>query len=278
MRESESAREASHWRSVGAQWALQESPGLPSPEDIAFYEQSVADWHAQARPASVLALLLGVTPEIALMRWPAGAEVVAVDQSQGMIGAVWPGARPGHAAVCARWTELPLAAASRDVAIGDGCYSCLDAAAYRVMSRALREVLRPGGLLVMRFFVRPEARESTAQVFADLFAKRIGSFFAFKWRLAMALHGTLAEGVRLADVWDAWHAAVPQPEALARHLDWSLPKILMMDHYRKSELRYTFPTLAEARVALEDDFREIACRVPYYELGTRCPTLILQPR
>jgi len=44
------------------------------------------------------------------------------------------------------------------------------------------------------------------------------------------------------------------------------------------ELRYTFPTLAEARAALRDDFSEIACGLPGYELGERCPTFVLAPR
>ena len=195
-----------------------------------------------------------------------------------MIEAVWPGAKLGFSAACARWTHLPLHAGRADVAIGDGCFSSLSGAAYGAMTRSVHRVLRPDGLLVMRFFSRPERPESAARVFADLFEGRIGRFFAFKWRLAMALHGGLEEGVRLAEVWDAWHATVPEPARLAGSLGWPLEKLLMMDAYRESALRFTFPTLAEARAALWTDFEELACRVPAYELGERCPTLILRPR
>ena len=212
------------------------------------------------------------------MRWPAGTRVLAVDQSRAMIGAVWPGARLGFSAACARWTELPLSAASRDIAIGDGCFSSLSGAAYGAMTRSVRRVLRPAGLFVMRFFNRPEESESATRVFADLSEGRIGSFFAFKWRLAMALHGALAEGVRLGDIWDAWHAAIPEPDRLASRLGWPLEKLSMMDAYRESDVRFTFPTLAEARAALRPEFDEIACRFGGYELGERCPTLVLRPR
>ena len=268
---------ASHWGQLADRWRLQESPGRPCAEDVGFYEEAVQRWHG-GRSAAPLALLLGVTPEIALMRWPAGTGLLAIDQSRAMIGAVWPGATLGFSAACAGWTGLPLPAESRDVAIGDGCYSSLSADAYGAMGRSIRRVLRPGGILVMRFFNRPEQSEPTARVFADLAEGRIGSFFAFKWRLAMALHGTIKEGVRLGAIWDAWHAAVPEPDRLASRLGWPLEKLSMMDAYRQSDVRFTFPTLAEARAALHADFEEIACRFPGYELGERCPTLILQPR
>lgn len=268
----------SHWQKNAERWRLQESPGRPNAEDVAFYEDAVTQWREGSRSASPLALVLGVTPEIALMRWPAGIRVVAADQSWGMIRGVWPGASRGFPAACARWTALPFRDASTDVAIGDGCFSSLSGAAYKVMAQSIRRVLRADGVLVMRYFNRPERPEPVPEVFADLFAGRIGSFFAAKWRLAMALHGTLDEGVRLGDVWDAWHAAVPEPDRLAKRLDWSLDKILMMDLYRDSGIRFTFPTLAEARAALQGDFEEIACRFPGYELGERCPTLVLRPR
>jgi len=269
---------ADHWQRFAARWRLQESPGQPADEDIGFYQEAVRTWYQKSRPAQPLALLLGVTPEITEMSWPPGTQVLAADQSRVMIKAIWPGAALGFQAVCARWTALPLPAESRDIVIGDGCFSALQGGAYGAMAQSVRRVLRPSGRFVIRFYVRPEEAEPVEHVFADLFQRRIGSFFAFKWRLAMALHGTLDEGVRLADIWNAWHAAVPRPDELAQHVGWPLAKVLTIDDYRGMELRYTFPTLAEARAALRDDFSEIACGLPGYELGERCPTFVLAPR
>ena len=47
-------------------------------------------------------------------------------------------------------------------------------------------------------------------------------------------------------------------------------------NYREVATRYSFPTLAEAR-ALAGDFEIVATHVPAYELGERCPTLIMRP-
>jgi hypothetical protein len=146
------------------------------------------------------------------------------------------------------------------------------------MTRALRRVLRAHGLVLLRFFTRPDRPEPVQQVFEDLFEGRIGNFHVFKWRLAMALHPSLGEGVRLADIWDAWQAAVPRPEELARKLGWPLPEVSTMADFRQVHARYTFPTLAETRSVLAAEFEEIACHFPGYELGERCPTLALRPR
>jgi len=212
------------------------------------------------------------------MPWPPDTRMVAVDVSRAMIRGVWPGAALGHVAVCARWTAMPLAGGTEHVVIGDGCFSALTGDAYQAMARSLRALLRPDGLALMRFFIRPERPETPAIVFGDLEAGQIGNFHVFKWRLAMAVHGALADGVRLADIWDAWHAAVPRPEILARNRGWPLPVISTIDDFRGVDARYTFPTLAEARSAMAEGFEEIACHFPSYELGERCPILAFRPR
>ncbi|MCC7484165.1 MAG: methyltransferase domain-containing protein [Burkholderiales bacterium] len=269
---------ADNWTRPAKSWALRASPLRPAAEDIAVYRREIRSWHGAVAPGGVAALLLGVTPEIATMDWPAGTRLTAVDVSRAMIGGVWPGASRGQAAVCARWAKLPFPDGSHQVAIGDGCYSVLTADAYEATTRSLRRVLRPDGLLVLRWFTRPERPEAPARVFADLAAGRIGSFHAFKWRLAMALHDTLAAGVRLSDIWEVWHAAVPHPERLAAERGWPLPVVGTIDDFRGLATRYTFPTLAEARSTLSDAFDEAACHFPSYELGERCPVIAYRPR
>ena len=274
------SEQSQHWEKFTRRWNLAESPGRPAPEDIRFFERSLGNWFAVARPrAAPQALLLGVTPEIARMRWPAvGTQVLAVDQSHTMVRAIWPGAAMGFQAVCADWTALPVAGDSRDIVIGDGCYTTLARGAYATMTRSIRRVLRVTGVFVIRFFLRPDRPERVEAVFDDLARRRVGSFFAFKWRLAMALHGTLEQGVRLADVWDAWHVAVPRPETLPASLGWPMEKIQTINDYRGNAVRYTFPTLAEARATLKSEFDELDCHLGGYELGRLCPTFVLRPR
>ncbi len=267
-----------HWNEHARQWSLIGSPLRPAPEDIRLLESAVQDWHSQNAVHTPRALLCGVTAEIAGMRWPAGTRLTAVDHSRPMIAGVWPRNPAPGLAVCGDWFALPLADASQHLLIGDGCYSIFTGRAYyAAFSAELRRVAARNALLAMRYFLRPARAESVKQVVADLWGKRIGNFHVFKWRLAMALHGTLEEGVRLGDIWNAWHAAAPDPAALATHLGWRPEVVNTIHNYRNIDTRYTFPTLEEAR-ALVGDFSIVATHTPGYELGERCPTLIMRPR
>ena len=269
-----------HWIRAARSWALRDSPLRPSREDIHLYQRCLQRWREASRHGPLSALLLGVTPEIAAMSWPAGAVLLAADLSRAMIGGLWPGAgaAPGHAAVCARWQALPLADGSQDLIIGDGCFSALVGDDYPAMAQSLRRVVRPRGQVLMRFFVRPDERETPARVFSDLHAGWIGSFHAFKWRLAMALHPSLDAGVRLGAIWDAWNAAVSSPAELARSRGWPLPVVLTIDDFRGGAGRYTFPTLSEVRAVMAEGFEEVSCDFPGYELGERCPVMAFRPR
>lgn len=266
-----------HWNQHARQWSLIGTPLRPVAEDILLLENEISDWCARTTVAAPRALLCGVTPEVARMRWPDGTRLVAVDHSQPMISGVWPAGEAPGVAVCGNWLNLPLADASRHLLIGDGCYSLLvGCAQYAAFAAELRRVATDNALLTMRYFVRPEVAEPVAGVIDDLRRQRIGNFHVFKWRLAMALHGTLEQGVRLGDVWAVWHEAVPDPDKLAAQLSWPVAVVNTINNYRSVDTRYSFPTLAEVR-ACTGDFGIEAMHVPTYELGERCPTLIMRP-
>ncbi len=265
-----------HWNQHARQWSLIGPPLRPAPEDIRLLEAEVDDWQGRVKVTVPRALLCGATPEIARMRWPAGTWLTAVDHSRPMIAGVWPAAEAPGAAVCGDWLALPLADATQHLLIGDGCYSLLvGRARYAAFAAELRRVARSNALLAMRYFLRPERAEAVGAVVDDLWQRRIGNFHVFKWRLAMALHGTLEEGVRLGDIWDAWQQAVPDAAQLAARLDWRAEVINTIHNYRNVDTRYSFPTLAEA-CACAGDFEIVATHTPTYELGERCPTLIMR--
>lgn len=274
-----------HWDRHARQWRHVGPPLRPAPEDVALFERLVAEGVAErrgpARRGPLRAALLGVTPELARMRWPRGTRLTAFDRCPGMLAEVWPGAAlaPDAVAVRAAWEALPVADGALDVVAGDGCYTLLDAPrGYRALGAEVARALAPGGTFAMRFFVRPERPEPVDGVFAALRAGAIGSFHAFKWRLAMALHGKLEEGVRVADVWDAWRAHEGDADALAARLGWPAAEVRTIDAYRDAPARYTFPTLAEARALLAEHFVEEACHAMGYELGERCPTSRMRVR
>lgn len=266
------------WQAHASQWRWLGSPLRPAPEDIAFTEAAVFDWYDRVHPHTVQALLLGVTPELSLMEWPATTWLTAVDRSAQMIEAVWPGAALGQSAIHSEWTALPLPADSQHVAVGDGCPVLLPAFQYGAFFSELRRVLRSEGLLVLRVFLRPETPEPVSAVLSDLARGRIASVHTFKWRLAAALHGRLEEGVALSAVWDAAQPVLADAAGLERRLGWAREALATLDAYRGSATRYTFPTLDEARAAFAPYFEEKAYHAPEYELGERCPTLVLRPR
>jgi SAM-dependent methyltransferase len=242
-------------------------------------QRLVAESAAPAHRRGPRALMLGVTPEIATMRWPAGTRLLALDASEGMIRNVWPAAEVSGAAALADWAAMPVRDGAYDLAIADAFLTSVPYPdGFKVVVAELRRVLKDDGTFVMREFARPEDREPLDTVFADLREGRMADLGAFIWRLAMALHGDLAAGVRLGDVWDAWQARVPEPEQLMRSLGWPLEPLRQLPPYRGHEGRMWFPTLDEAREVFSRGFEQVECHVPAYAGGDRYPTVVFKPR
>ncbi|MCX5742901.1 MAG: class I SAM-dependent methyltransferase, partial [Proteobacteria bacterium] len=106
-----------HWVHHARQWARIGAPLRPGPEDVAI----MASLTGGVRRA----LLLGVTPELATLAWPADATLVAVDRSRAMIGAIFPSTQIRAQALVGDWCALPLADGAIDLAVGDGCLTNL---------------------------------------------------------------------------------------------------------------------------------------------------------
>jgi SAM-dependent methyltransferase len=197
-----------------------------------------------------------------------------------MIASVWPGNSPLRQAVCADWLRLPFDAETFDFAVGDGCLTTLAYAdGYAQLAASVARCLKPGGIFLIRLFCRPAVAEPLESVFADLRNGRIGNFHVFKWRLAMALQGDDAQrGVRLADIWETYHAHVADAALLAQQTGWPLAEIMTIDAYRGAASSYSYPTADEAMDKLAPYFSHVDLWTGGYELAERCPTLILRRR
>jgi len=166
-----------------------------------------------------------------------------------------------------------------DIILGDGCFNCLDyPLGYRALVASLHRVLSRDGILLMRFFVRPDRSEDVDAIFADLQAARILSFHVFKWRLAMALQQSTAAGIVVNDIYEAWAARGIRSADLATRLGWSAVTIDTIAAYKGKGTRFSFPAMDEIRAVLPDHFDEIFVRLPGYDLGERCPMFALRPR
>ena len=266
------------WAWLASQWKNRKPPARPSPQDIALLQRLVGD--ALAGRDAPRALLLGVTPEIATMRWPSGTQLLAIDASAAMIREVWPaGAVPHAELIRGEWAAMPIRDGVFDIIVGDASlgFQPYPDAFFGVVAE-VRRVLRDDGFVATRVYTRPETREPLEAIFADLRAGRIGSLEFLWWRLYTAQHGGRARGALAKDIWEAWAAYVPDPAGLIRSLGWPPEDLQAMESLRSSPHPMIFPTLREFRDDIAGSFEEIACESPDFEDGDRNPTLVLKAR
>lgn len=192
------------------------------------------------------ALMLGVTPAVACMRWPEGSLLLAVDNSLPMTRAVWPGNIAGkRAAVCGNWLGLPLRESSCDVVLGDGTVNCLRyPESFRTPAETVCGVLREDGILVLRSYLQLPVPESSDDLYGELAGHSVGSFHAFKLRLLMALQCCPAEGIAVNQAYKSWKGRNLNPRELPHGPGWVQSAIETIEFYRETDTVYAFPTLA----------------------------------
>ena len=264
----------SYWDGFAQAFHSLGSPLTPSPDDVGFAERTIG-----ALTEAPRVLILGVTPAIATMGWPDAAQILAVDRSFPMTRLAWPGDVPGkRRVVCADWLAPPLAPATCDVVIGDGSVNSLayPSGVHRLACVAA-ELLRNSATLILRCFLRPEGGEAVKEVLEAAETGAIQSFHAFKLRLLMAAQRESREGVGVDDVYRIWRGWDGR-RRLPGGPGWEETAVAAMEYYRGSSTRYAFPTQAELQSALLSRFELISTFFPHYELGERCPTLVLRAR
>lgn len=272
-----SPRAGEYWKTTAAAlWREFGPPLRPSAADTEMVRQVLDTWAGRFGAPRVL--LLGLTPEVHRLAVARGWDLLAVDRSGAMIEAIWTGAP--ETVRCADWTDLPLPAGSRDVAVLDGG---LQMQAYpdgqRQVAAQLRRVLAPGGLFVCRLFVPPIETETPADVLADLEAGRVPSLNALKLRLCIALQPDPTTGVALREVWEVLTRAHPDLDALAGRLGWTRAHMRAIHAYREAPNRYWYAGTEQVRALLCDrvgGFTLDELHIPDYPLGERCPTLVFR--
>lgn len=265
-----------HWPEAARQWAHLAPPLRPSPQDVGFCDEAVRHW--VARQGSPRALILGVTPELYHLPWPDATDLLAVDRTPSMIDVVWPG--PRDRVLCADWIDMDLPEGSRDIVLCDGGLHLL---AYpgeqAALIRVLRRVVSPGGICVFRLYVLPPRLESPDGVLQDLLLGAIPNVSVLKLRLWMAMQSDPTVGIRLKDVWDAVHAAAPDPERVAPRVGWTVEHWRSLDTYRDRATRYHFTDLdgVQALFCREPGGFELASlHVPTSSPGDWCPTAVFR--
>jgi hypothetical protein len=129
-------------------------------------------------------------------------------------------------------------------------------------------------------FCRPDIAETPDAVIAALQSGAIGSFHAFKWRLAMAVQGMDdARDVAVDAVWKVWHAARIDMRALAVARGWPPEDVGTIEFYQGSPARYNFMRFDDMIGCLRRaGFDLLATCTGSYELAGRCPHVLLRKR
>jgi SAM-dependent methyltransferase len=267
---------AEQWERFSRDRSLYDPPIPPSSEDLAHVWVAASEW-IQERAAPRI-LLLGVTPELCSLPWPAGTELLAVDHSQVAIDALWPG--PRDAVQCADWLAMDLPQDSQDIVLCDAGLHVLDYPhGQRRLVRLLHRVLSSEGLCIFRLFVLPTPRESPERVLQDLYDGNISNLSHLKIRLFMSMQTDPKEGVELGRVYDTLFTAVPDFERLAAKIGWPAERTAVIHNYRGLKSRFHLLTLEQTIDLFCADVGGFVVQrvmIPSYDLGQRCPTVALR--
>jgi hypothetical protein len=264
-----------YWDSLAHQFQHQGPPLRPCAEDIQIMRGLIHEWSSQHPRSRTNALLLGVTPEIAALSWPAGTRLLAVEKSQPMIDIVWPGDIPNQRQViCENWFDLRNQQGAFDIAIGDGFLTSMAYPDQSVqMSRQVSQWLKSDGLLILRAFVRPEKKETLEEILADLTANAVPTFDTLKWRLAMAIQKDTARGIAVADIHRAWVDIETKYPHLPERAGWPRANVNTIKLYDGRPDIYAFPTVNELNQALSVHLEQVSETFPKYHFGNSCPIL-----
>ena len=274
-------RQRINFSNMAEKFNLWTPPLRPSREDIEAMENAVTSSRDSFTGHTCKAILWGVTPEIANMSWPNGTEILAIDESEEMIKFVWPGDIEGfRKTYCGQWIDT--ASIAKDLAsviIGDGCFNALDYPdGFQKLAVTAYKALQNNGILIMRFFLRPETHEERDAIFQELMTNKIGNFHVFRFRLAMSLQKDVQRGARMQDLWHEWKDSGIDMEELITLTGWPKEIINTIGHYKDSNARIVFPIIEELEPIFSDLFRTTAITFPKYEMGKLCPTLVFEKR
>jgi len=266
----------SYWDSLAAQFQYQQSPLRPCAEDIQIIGGIVEAWHRRHPSPRTRTLLLGVTPELAGLSWPANTYLLAIEKSRQMIDMVWPGNISRRRRVIqGDWFQAKIKNNSMDLIVGDGFLTGFTyPVQYSQIAKIVSRWLKKDGLFIARLFVRTKKREMIRHIMADLKANQIRQFDALKWRLAMALQQSTSSGVVLDQIYREWTRIEKEIPALTNYAGWPRPTVDTIKLYENRKNFYTFPTVEELNAAFLPHLKMVSMTVPNYELARHCPTFV----
>jgi len=238
-------------------------------------------WPADDR---IKVLILGVTPEIIEMDWPPGTEITAVDQSESMIEAFWPGDVAGQRRlVRADWMALPFEAGEFNFVLGDNVFNVFDyPQGFSTLADRLSKIIRPEGLLIVRVLLQAQPIEDGYAIVEEYNSGQLTDYQQFRYRMMTSSQVSAEEGLHtskelidktmeehglsMAEVYERTGYRPPRPPGSAPDATST-----SMAAYKVS-----YPTVDEFATAVGHRFRVVASRLGDHPLSHRTPVFALE--
>ena len=142
-------------------------------------------------------LFRSVTEEIVLMDWPAQVRVTAVDESDSMIEAFWPGDVEGRRRLIrGDWFDFPASAESFDLIVGDGVFNIpAYPDGHRALAKRMASLLKPDGLMIVRVFTQFDQKEDPDDIVAEIRASEHFDYWSMRYRFITSLQRSAETGI-----------------------------------------------------------------------------------
>jgi len=269
-----------YWEEIVELFKKMRSPMRPDVSEADCFYRWVQERIEQAelpRDSTINVLLLGVTVELVELPWPDNVMLTAVDRSDAMIRAFWPGDIPGRRRlVRADWDDLPLAPSSFHFAIGDGVLNARSYPDdYRDFAAHVRSLLRPGGVFLLRAFTQLEQRENSGAIVAALRAGEITDYNELTFRILTSMQTSAVEGVTATKSFidaELRRCGVDDDELYSR-TGYVQPPASSHRPERMSGIaaRVSYPTVREIEQVLAPMFEPLGRRYGTHSTAQRCP-------
>ena len=255
------------------------SPMRPEAAEIAFIESHIETCQAASNHTNARALLLGVTREVTMMRWPDEVFLEAVDRSQPMIDAFWAGDVPGHRKLTVNdWWNLDDSNGRYRYAIGDGVFNIQPyPEGYEGLAEHLHGIMDPGGLGFFRVFSRPEGDWSEGNFLEQYRAGAYHTFQELRFCFAIARQASVELGAELniPMVIDALaHHGISESE-LRKLPDFRSVAEPMLNQDHAHTLKLHYPSREEFTEAVDPWFEVRDVGFGDHPLANLCPTYCL---
>lgn len=277
-------RRGPDWVGVAQAYGQLDPPLVPSPADLAAMT-GVLNRARIASPESANsgwpALLLGVTPALANLAWPAETRLEAWDQSPTMVERAWigdrqaSGGRGSRTAMVKPWEDLPRDRPSGFAcAVGDGSFNSFNSGRpFTAFFALLAACLRPGARAAIRIYLRPDPAVPIDRRVDEFIDGKWANPSEFKLLCYAALQTDVREGMRVAAFWDFCERELARNDRFRELATRHGAKWGVIESSRGSPVRMVFPTMSELEGMLPAGLKLERVHTADHATARWCPVL-----